>query len=70
MNIKRAKEKVMDGVGQSKVELMELVDEDLDALTAAVNEIREELCGNKFELCTIINVRQRQMFENCKYCAQ
>lgn len=70
MKIKRAEEKVMDGVDLSKGELMELVDEDLDALTAAADEIREEMCGNKFELCTIINGRSGRCSENCKYCAQ
>lgn len=70
MDIKRAKEKVLGGFDLSKQELMELAHKDLDALTAAADEIRKSLCGNQFELCTIINGRSGRCSENCKYCAQ
>ena len=34
------------------------------------NKIREELCGQKVDLCTIINGRSGRCSENCKFCAQ
>jgi biotin synthase len=42
----------------------------IDELTAAANEIRIKLCGDKVDLCTIINGRSGRCTENCKFCAQ
>lgn len=43
---------------------------DLDELCAGANKIREALCGNKMDLCSIINGRGGRCSENCKFCAQ
>ena len=43
---------------------------DLDELLEGANRIREMLCGNKVDLCTIINGRSGRCSENCKFCAQ
>ncbi|RBP44115.1 biotin synthase BioB [Garciella nitratireducens] len=43
---------------------------DLDELLEGANRIREALCGNKVDLCTIINGRSGRCSENCKFCAQ
>lgn len=43
---------------------------DLDELLEGANRIRETLCGNKVDLCTIINGRSGRCSENCKFCAQ
>ena len=43
---------------------------DEDELLKGANIIREELCGNKVDLCTIINGRSGCCSENCKFCAQ
>ncbi|MDE5853034.1 MAG: biotin synthase BioB, partial [Oscillospiraceae bacterium] len=32
--------------------------------------IRKSLCGNKADLCSIINGRSGRCSENCKFCAQ
>lgn len=42
----------------------------LDSLLEGANIIRESLCGNKVDLCTIINGRSGRCSENCKFCAQ
>lgn len=42
----------------------------LEELCAGANKIREKLCGNKVDLCTIINGRSGKCSENCKFCAQ
>src|SRR5471030_2714435 len=43
---------------------------DLKELCAGANKIRKELCGEKVDLCTIINGRSGKCSENCKFCAQ
>ncbi|NLM12432.1 MAG: biotin synthase BioB [Epulopiscium sp.] len=43
---------------------------DLDELLEGANTIREALCGNKVDLCSIINGRSGRCSENCKFCAQ
>lgn len=51
-------------------ELSFLLESDLEELKAGANRIREELCGNHVDLCTIINGRAGRCSENCKFCAQ
>ncbi|MGN1030200.1 MAG: biotin synthase BioB [Butyricicoccaceae bacterium] len=43
---------------------------DLDELCRGADLIRKELCGDKIDLCTIINGRSGRCPENCKFCAQ
>ncbi|NLK98647.1 MAG: biotin synthase BioB [Epulopiscium sp.] len=43
---------------------------DLDELLKGSNMIRKALCGNKVDLCSIINGRSGRCSENCKFCAQ
>ena len=43
---------------------------DLSELLEGANRIREALCGNKVDLCTIINGRSGRCSEDCKFCAQ
>jgi biotin synthase len=47
-----------------------LIEGDLESLKKGANKIREALCGNKVNLCTIINGRSGKCSENCKFCAQ
>lgn len=43
---------------------------DLQQLCEGADYIRSKLCGDKVDLCTIINARSGRCPENCKYCAQ
>ena len=43
---------------------------DLSQLCKGANLIREKLCGNHVDLCTIVNGRSGKCSENCKFCAQ
>lgn len=43
---------------------------ELKEICAGANKIREKLCGQKVDLCTIINGRSGKCSENCKFCAQ
>ncbi len=39
-------------------------------LTSSANEIRKFFSGNSLDLCTIMNVKNGNCSEDCKYCAQ
>lgn len=41
-----------------------------EELLEGANMIRKTICGNKADLCTIINARSGRCSENCKFCAQ
>lgn len=47
-----------------------LVHGELEDLKREANRIREALCGNRVDLCTIVNGRSGGCSENCKFCAQ
>lgn len=55
---------------ERKDDLSFLLTEDLDTLCRAADRIRKELCGNKINLCVVINGRQGGCSENCKFCSQ
>lgn len=64
-------EKIIDGYRLTKEDdLSVLLTADLDELCAGADKIREKLCGNKVDLCSIINGRGGRCSENCKFCAQ
>lgn len=70
MNVNELKTKVLDGYTVTKSDAMELYNAPLDELCSAADEIRRHFCGNKFDICTIINGKSGKCSENCKYCAQ
>ena len=43
---------------------------DLNMLCENADRLRKHFCGEKVDLCTIINGRSGRCPENCKYCAQ
>ncbi|MCI9627338.1 MAG: biotin synthase BioB [Clostridia bacterium] len=43
---------------------------DLTALCAGADLLRQHFCGEKVDLCTIINGKSGRCSEDCKYCAQ
>ena len=68
--IEKLKYKVFQGEEITKDEALQLVRADLEELCEAANEIRKKFCGDKFEICTIINAKSGRCSENCKFCAQ
>ena len=70
MNLYNLKEKILKGYQLSQNEAIQLISEDLDLLCEFANEIRECFCGNKFDICTIINAKSGRCSENCKFCSQ
>jgi len=70
MSVNDLMKKALTGYLVLKKDAMSLVSADLEELTKCANEIRKAFCGNKFEICTIINAKSGRCSENCKYCAQ
>lgn len=69
-NLDEIKQLVLSGKKITKEEALSLVDEDVEELSKAANEIRIKYCGNVFDICTIINAKSGRCSENCKFCAQ
>lgn len=64
------KQKIYAGADITRDEALALVNVPLEELTAAANEIREKVCENRFDMCTIVNGKCGRCPEDCKYCAQ
>ena len=43
---------------------------DLETLCEGADKIRDAICGNKVDLCTIINGKSGRCSEDCKFCTQ
>ena len=63
-------EKVINGYQITKEDALNLLEMPFDDLTVGANQIRQHFCGNKFDVCTIINVKSGWCSEDCKFCAQ
>ncbi len=68
--ISEMKEKVLRGEPVSRQEALRLAEEPLLELQEAADGIRKPLCGDGFDICTIVNGKCGRCSEDCKYCAQ
>lgn len=68
--VSEMKEKVLRGEEITRQEALQLAGQPLTELQAAADEIRRKVCGNGFDLCTIVNGKCGRCSEDCKYCAQ
>lgn len=68
--VKELKEHILNGGTTTKEEALNLLEQPLEDLCAAADEIRRKYCGNRFDICTIINAKSGRCSEDCKYCAQ
>lgn len=66
----QTKERIINGDLITKEQALKLYQEPLEDLCRAADEIRRHFCGNRFDMCTIINGKSGRCSENCKYCAQ
>ena len=64
------KNKIIGGYKITREEALMLYYSPLDELLSSANEIREALCKDSFDICTIINGKSGRCSEDCKYCAQ
>lgn len=70
LDVVELKNKVVNNYIVTREDALELVNVDLNELTKQANEIRKHFCGNRFDACTIINVKSGKCSENCIFCAQ
>lgn len=68
--VETLKQKIYHGGVISKEEALMLSEAPLEKLTKAADEIRQTICQNGFDLCTIVNGKCGRCSEDCKYCAQ
>lgn len=68
--VEEMKQKILEGKEATKEEALALANEPTEELAGAANELREKMCGNGFDLCTIVNGKCGRCSEDCKYCAQ
>lgn len=68
--VEELKQKVLAGGKVTREEALELVSVSLEELSQAADELREHFCGDRFDLCTIVNGKCGKCSEDCKYCAQ
>lgn len=68
--VSEMKDQVLKGEWISRQEAVRLMEEPLAELQEAADEIRKKVCGNGFDICTIINGKCGRCSEDCKYCAQ
>ena len=68
--VEKLKNKVLAGGEVTREEALGLMDAPLEALSQAANQLREHFCGDRFDLCTIVNGKCGKCSEDCKYCAQ
>lgn len=71
MDCKKLAQEIIQGKRLKRNDqLNDLITADLQELCQGANEIRKYFCGDKVDLCTIINGRSGKCGEDCKYCAQ
>lgn len=68
--VEKLKQKVLGGGEVTREEALELVEAPLEELAQAADQLREHFCGDRFDLCTIVNGKCGKCSEDCKYCAQ
>lgn len=68
--VSELKEKVSEGYQINREEAISLWDVPLDELEQAADALRKQFCGNRFDMCTIVNGKCGKCSEDCKYCAQ
>ncbi|CAB0503413.1 biotin synthase BioB [Corynebacterium diphtheriae] len=61
---------VLAGTAITRDEALSLIDAPLDELSAAADRIRAQMCGDGFDMCSIINAKSGRCPENCTFCAQ
>lgn len=68
--VEELKQKLLGGGEVTREEALELVEAPLEELAQAADQLREHFCGDRFDLCTIVNGKCGKCSEDCKYCAQ
>ncbi|MGL5617061.1 MAG: biotin synthase BioB [Sarcina sp.] len=62
--------KIKNGYKINFDEALKVYNSPIEQLEKFSNELRETLCGNKVDLCSIMNAKSGKCSEDCKFCAQ
>lgn len=68
--VSEMRDKVLRGGQIERQEALRLSKEPLAGLQEAADIIRKKVCGDGFDICTIINGKCGRCSEDCKFCAQ
>ena len=68
--ISELQDKILHGKMITREEALSLTDVPLEDLTRAADQLRSHFCGDRFDMCTIVNGKCGKCSENCKFCAQ
>ncbi len=68
--VSEMRDKVLRGGQIGRQEALRLIKEPLAGLQEAADTIRKKVCGDGFDICTIINGKCGRCSEDCKFCAQ
>ncbi|MBC6478395.1 MAG: biotin synthase BioB [Hormoscilla sp. GM7CHS1pb] len=73
-HLQRLAEEIIAGKRLDRDEAIGLTEiageENILQLCAAADEVRQACCGNKVDLCSIVNIKSGNCSENCSFCAQ
>lgn len=70
MELEILTQKIINGHEITSDEAEQLLEVPLNQLTKQANILRKHFCGNKFDACTIINIKSGKCGENCIFCSQ
>ena len=68
--IEQLQQQIIQGNQISKEQAINLIDQPLEELCTAADQIRRHFCQDNFDICTIINAKSGRCSEDCKYCSQ
>ncbi|MCL1980372.1 MAG: biotin synthase BioB [Proteobacteria bacterium] len=70
MRVQQARDAILAGGRIDRSTALRLLDGNQEDLWQAADQIRRHFCGDRFDLCSIINARSGNCTENCRFCAQ
>lgn len=71
MEMQRLAESIINGYRIKRGDDIDfLLEAEISDLSEGADKIRKALCGDHFDLCSIINGKSGKCSENCKFCAQ
>ena len=68
--VEQMRQQVLAGGQVTREQALELTKAPLEALSQGADRLRAHFCGDRFDLCTIVNGKCGRCSEDCKYCAQ
>lgn len=68
--LEKLKFKILKGYNCNESDILYILKCSLNSLCKNANDIRKFFCEDNFEICTIVNGKNGNCSENCKFCAQ